>query len=1187
MHLEEMLNTASQLIFELTGKDLTDLQTGLLKASWENQTYDSFAQKYQYNSDYVKDVGADLWDLFSQALSKKVNKKNFRQALQQIHCNKQHNLYFKILNKRDVSTLPDVSLFFGRGEERATLQNWILQDSCRLIALLGIGGVGKTALAAKLLEDVQDKFDYVIWRSLRNAPPLNNLLGELILFLSDNRETTVDIKTLLRCLQDSRCLLILDNVETILLPGKLAGEYCHGYEDYGELFREVGGVNHRSCLILTSREKPVEVAELSGIELRVRYLRVRGCEETARELIRSKGLSGSYKSKYQLCEHYDFNPLAVNIVASSIQDLFDGEIKYFLEQDTFIFNGIHRLLTKQFERLSDLEQVIMYWLAINRSWTSISELREDIHPAVSNTSLLEALKSLCQRSLIEKKAGRYTQQPVVMEYITGCFIEKVVNEFVLSKVSLFTSYAFIKTTASDYIKESQIRLILKRIAEKIREKLGCITIISQLIQDILQLLRDKQASVSNYGVGNLINLANYLQVDLSYFDFSSLVILQADLQNIELHNVNFTKAHFHKSNFASTIFGIHCIAINPRGDLLATGETCNDIHIWKLSDNQQLISLKGHTDWVQSVVFSPDNQVLASASFDTTIKLWDISSRNCIKTLQGHHAPVMSVIFIPVSNKFLLASCSFDGTIKLWNISSGDCLKTLYGHTKEVYCISFNFKSNLLASGSVDESIKLWNLSTGECIKTLVGHSHNVWSLAFTDDGKNLISSSSDKTIKIWDVVTGICTKTLVGHYREVMSVQLSKDNKIIASGSRDTTIRLWDIETGRNIKTFLGNTSWVWSAIFSPNNQHLIAGGYDFNVKFWEIKTGRCLKKIQGNYKQTYAVTFSHDGRLLANSYWLNNNSIKIWDVATGKYVKILQGHHSWVTCIAFSRNNKLLASGCFDKTIKIWDVATGNCLKTMQGHHGELTSIIFSPDNKFVFSSSIDETIKIWNIDTGEVVNDLLGHDEPIHSLAFNYKNNILASSGKDQKIKLWNINTGECLKTLKGHTNWIFSVAFNRKGNILASGSHDGTIRLFDVNTGHCINVLDYDSPRVYSVAFNQRGNLLVSGHCDGTLKIWDVNTGECLRILQSSNHEIWSLAFSPVCLISPSKLASVLACSGYDEVVNFWDLEKGEVIKTLEPKKLYKNMNITKVTGLTEAQKKTLFSLGAITTGNLAC
>ena len=1192
MHSEEMLDTASRLVSEATGKDLTDLQGDLLKACWGNQTYDEFAQTHQYCSDHIKRVGSDLWKLFSQALGKKVSKSNFRQALVQFQHKQYEKLYSEIQKKRDVLSKPDVSLFFGREEERSILQRWILKDNCRLIALMGIGGVGKTSLAAKLTEDVQDKFDFVIWRSLRNAPLLNNLLRELILFLSDNQKITVDIQTLLRCLQDSRCLLILDNVETILLPGKLAGEYCQGYENYGELFQEIGEINHRSCLILTSREKPVEVAELSGIELPVRCFRVRGCEETARELIKSKGLSGSCESKYQLCKHYDFNPLAVNIVASSIQDLFDGEIKYFLEQDTFIFNGIRRLLTKQFERLSLLEQVIMYWLAINRSWTSISELREDIHSAVSNTSLLEAIESLCQRSLVEKKAGRYTQQPVVMEYITCCLIEKVVNEFVLSKISLFTSHALIKTTASDYIKESQIRLILKPIAEKIREKLGCITIISRCIEDILQNLKEEYSSTSNYGVGNLINLANHLQIDLSNFDFSNLEIWQADLKNIELYNVNFTQAHFRKSDFASTIFGVHCVAINSTGELLATGETCNDIHIWQSTDNQQLMTLQGHTDWVQSVVFSPDNQLLASTSFDTTIKLWDILSGKCLRTLKGHHAPVMSVVFVPLSKqrlnkieykineKYLLASCSFDGTIKLWDISSGGCLKTLYGHTKEIYCISYNFQSNLLASGSVDKTIKLWNLSTGECIKTLFGHNHNVWSLAFTKNGKNLVSSSADKTIKLWDVSTGNYTKTLQGHSREVTSVQLSPDNQIIASSSRDATIRLWDIETGKNIKTFLGGKSWIWSAIFSPNKKHIITGGYDFNVKFWEIKTGRCLKKIQGNYKQTYAITFSSNGKLLANSYWLNNNSIKIWDVASEECIRILQGHSNWVTCIAFSPDNQLLASGSFDRTIKIWDISTGRCLKTMQGHRGELTSIIFSPDNKFIFSSSIDETIKIWNIYTGEVIKDLKGHDEPIHSITFNTEKNILASSSKDQTIKLWNINTGECFKTLKGHTNWIFSVAFNQKGNILASASHDKTIRLFDINTGHCINILHNKSARVYSDAFNSKGNILVSGQNDGTIKIWDVDTGECLKTLQTSNHEIWSLAFSPVCLISPNKLESTLACSGYDEVVNFWDLAKGEVIKTLEPKKLYESMNITGVTGLTDAQKKTLVSLGAV-------
>ncbi|MDJ0618656.1 MAG: NB-ARC domain-containing protein [Calothrix sp. MO_192.B10] len=1191
MHSEEAVNIASQLIFQVTGKRLTDLQTELLKACWENQTYKQFAKTHKYTDDYVKDVGSDLWKLLSQALAKKVTKKNFHQALKEYQHNQQNILCKEKQFKRDLLTKPDVSLFFGRTEEVTTLKQWILEDRCRLIALLGIGGVGKTALAAKLVEEIQDEFDYVIWRSLRNAPPLSSILNELVLFFSNQQETTANMNTLLQRLQANRCLVILDNIETILLPGELAGEYCRGYEDYGELFRQIGEINHHSCFLLTSREKTVEVAELSGIELPVRYLKVCGSEEAAQVLINAKGLSGSLASKHKLCQKYNCNPLAVKIVASSIQERCGGEIENFLEQDSLIFNrSIRRLLTQQFERLSHLERVIMYWLAINRTWTSIAELNEDINPAVSHASLLEALESLCNRSLIEKQANNYTQQAVVMEYVTGCFIAEIVNEVTTNKVSLFTSHALTKTTVKDYIRESQIRLILYPIAQNIQDKLGSIKNISQCIQDILQILKIEQSTYNNYGAGNLINLASYLQIDLSYFDFSHLEIWQSDLTNVELCNVNFTQAHFHKSDFACTIFGIHCIAINSKGDLLATGETCSEIHLWQLTDTdcQQFMALQGHSDWIQSVVFTPNNKILASASFDTTIKLWDVFSGRCFQTLQGHHAAVMSVIFIPLDSQsldrteeqYLLASCSFDGTIKLWNISTGVCLKTLYGHTKEVYCISFNVKENLLASGSVDETIKIWNLSTGECIKTLLGHTNKVWSVVFTNDGKNLVSSSADKTIKLWDIFTGSCSQTLQGHSGEVLSLQLSPDHRTIASCSRDKTIRLWNVETGKNIRTFLGSKSWVWSVTFSPNSQHMITGGYDFNLNFWSVKTGKCLKRIQGNYQQTYAVAFSHDGKLLANSYWLNNNSIKIWDITSGKCIKILQEHSNWITSIAFSPDNQLLASGCFDQTIKIWDIYTGRCLKTMQGHHGELTSIIFSPNNKFIFSSSMDKTIKVWNICTGEIIRDFKGHNDWIHALALNDVSNVLASGGAGQNIKLWDVNTGECLKTLKGHTSWVFSIAFNCRGNILASASHDGTVRLFDIHAGHCINTLKSESERVYSVAFHPQNNILVSGQNDGTLKVWNVDTGECLKTLQSSNHEIWSLAFSPVCVKFLNKFAFVLACPGHDEVVNIWDLATGKIVKTLQPKKLYEGMIFEGATGLTDAQKKTLISLGAI-------
>ena len=66
-----------------------------------------------------------------------------------------------------------------------------------------------------------------------------------------------------------------------------------------------------------------------------------------------------------------------------------------------------------------------------------------------------------------------------MEYVTNRLIKKIVNEVSVSQFSLFTSHALIKTTTKDYIKESQIRMILEPVAKSIREKLGSKKIILQ------------------------------------------------------------------------------------------------------------------------------------------------------------------------------------------------------------------------------------------------------------------------------------------------------------------------------------------------------------------------------------------------------------------------------------------------------------------------------------------------------------------------------------------------------------------------------------------------------------------------------------------------------------------------------------------------------------------------------------
>ena len=65
--------------------------------------------------------------------------------------------------QQDWGEAPDVSEFYGRAEELEMLQQWITVDKCRLIALLGMGGIGKTALSVKLAKTVarENHFQFI------------------------------------------------------------------------------------------------------------------------------------------------------------------------------------------------------------------------------------------------------------------------------------------------------------------------------------------------------------------------------------------------------------------------------------------------------------------------------------------------------------------------------------------------------------------------------------------------------------------------------------------------------------------------------------------------------------------------------------------------------------------------------------------------------------------------------------------------------------------------------------------------------------------------------------------------------------------------------------------------------------------------------------------------------------------
>ncbi len=351
---------------------------------------------------------------------------------------------------QDWGEAPDVPVFFGRAKELATLEQWIVKDRCRLVAIVGMlgtgktrllirlgkGGIGKTDLSLKLARGIQNEFEFVTWQSLLNAPPVTKILADLIKFLSDQQEIylpdTVDaqISKLLHYLQKHRCLVILDNVEAMLQGEDRAGQYREGYEGYGNLFKRVGEVPHQSCLLLTSREKPREIARLEGKNKPVRSLELSGLNEVdGRKIFEETGaFFGSDEEWRNLIEFYNGNPLALELAAKHIEQVFFGDISEFWREGKPVFGDLWDLLNWHFGRLSDSEKEIMYWLAINREPVSPSELKRDILSQAARDQVPTTLQ-LLQRQLPLERSGRgFTLQPVLIEYMTGRFIEQVGKE---------------------------------------------------------------------------------------------------------------------------------------------------------------------------------------------------------------------------------------------------------------------------------------------------------------------------------------------------------------------------------------------------------------------------------------------------------------------------------------------------------------------------------------------------------------------------------------------------------------------------------------------------------------------------------------------------------------------------------------------------------------------------------------
>ena len=1080
----------------------------------------------------------------------------------------------------------DVPSFYGREGELATLAQWVVQERCRVVSVLGMGGIGKSALVTSAMRRMTVHFQVVIFRSLRDAPACETLVEDCLKVLTPQplHLTPADLEhrlsLLLEHLRAQRVLLVLDNLESLFLEGEMLGLRA-GYEGYARLLRSVAETAHQSCLLLTSREKPAELRAMEGRKTLVRSLRLLGLGASACEqLLTEHELVGSSPERARLGERYEGNPLALQIVAETITDLFAGAIGPFLAQDTLVFGSISDLLDEQFARLSDRERMLLLWLAIVREPVSLEELRAMLVGALPMGQVLESVDGLRRRSLIEhgQRPGSFTLQSVVLEYVSTYLVAQASEEIEQGQLALLIQYGLSQAQAKDYVRQTQQRLLVAPLLERLKSAYRGDSDVEDRLLFLLDQMRAWNEGAQGYAPANLVTLLCMLRGNLRGLDLSRLVLRGVYLQGVEMQDATLVGALIRESIWTSTFNAISAVAISRSGQYWAAGSRRGEVRVWREAGQILHLVWQAHTTNVITVAFSPDERTLASASFDGSITLWDVESRALLWS--GLHTQGTNwLAFAPDGG--LLASGSNDASVRLWDPLSGRQLETL-SHPGSVFAVSWSPDGRLLVSGGSDGHIRVWEIQktqSATCVQTLSGHSNWVRGLAFAPDGSRLASASWDGSIKLWEAREGEnlrACQTLTGHRERVHCVAWSPDGHTLASGGFDHTIRLWDTEEGSTRVVLQGHSAVVNGLAFVPNSRSLLSGSDDGTLRLWDVESGQCVRVLEGYAPSLLDVAWSPNGTQLASAG--SDTLVTIWEVVSGTLHRVLRGHRWTVYGVGWRPDGSLLASSGWDNTIRLWDPATGICVQVLRDldHFDTIFfGMAWSPDGRLLASGAYQQGVRVWDVTRRDPRLASRAYTTWIRRVAWSPDGTRLAGGGEDGNVYVWDASDSTQFLQLAGHRGIVTCVAWSPDGTLLASGggnSDGGELFVWDAHSRERVQAFEGHLGVVFALTWAPSGELVVSGGSDGRLRWWKVHSGECVRMQEAHQGTVQALKVSPD--------GRFLASCGDDGAITLWDLERGEHLRTLRRDRPYERLDITGIKGLTEAQKATLRALGAI-------
>lgn len=207
-------------------------------------------------------------------------------------------------------------------------------------------------------------------------------------------------------------------------------------------------------------------------------------------------------------------------------------------------------------------------------------------------------------------------------------------------------------------------------------------------------------------------------------------------------------------------------------------------------------------------------------------------------------------------------------------------------------------------------------------------------------------------------------------------------------------------------------------------------------------------------------------------------------------------------------------------------------------------ITTVAFSPDGKAVVTGS-QAGVRVYSWPDLQPTHSLPTRLVNIHDLKFSPDGKHLAVGGGEPaesgavEILAW--PSGESQTLLEGHTDSVLGVAW-RSDEQLASASLDHEVVLWSLPDQDEIHRFRGHSRGVSSVCFLSDGSLMVTAGLDQNIRVWDIESGELKRTLNNHKREIHELAVRPATEGLP-----MVASVSRDRTMRLWQPTIGRMVR----------------------------------------